>query len=155
MQFSLVTYLRILAAAFLVLGNWPLLAAEAPTTFVLMVSVPVPHIHVGEELVLKEVLSNPTDHIVVAKVGVAVELLDEKGNDVGIHAIGGKRDEPSIDFGPTKQPLRPGSSDEFTWRFKPEPGYLLPGVYKLRIHDRDMQSKAEIYSNTVQLTVVP
>ena len=155
MRFSLVKHVKLIVPGlFIVLCNWPLPAAEPPATFVLTISLPTPNIHPGEELVIKEILSNPTDHVVVAKTGLTVELLDEKGNDVGIHATGGKREAPSVYFAPTKVALRPGSRNEFTWRFKPEPGYLTPGVYKLRIHDRDMKSQAEVYSNAVELTVI-
>jgi len=40
-------------------------------------------------------------------------------------------------------------------RFKPVPGHVLPGVYKLKVHQRDMKSNADVYSNTVELTVIP
>src|SRR5271170_4225240 len=87
-------YLRrfIAPAAVLLLWNPASIGAETPTTFVLTVSLPTSTMHVGEDLVVEETLSNPTDHIVVAgeggRIGLAVELINEKGDDIGLHAMG-------------------------------------------------------------------
>jgi len=136
--------------------------AENPATFVLTVSPPEPTMRVGDDLVVDVITTNPTDHVIYAgeggRVGLAVELLNEKSEDIGLHAMGipgGKIQDTGGTFAPIKIALRPGSKDQHTWRFKPEPGYVVPGVYKLRVYQRDMTSKAEVYSNSVVLTVIP
>jgi len=134
--------------------------AQNATTFEITVSLPSPTMHVGEDLVFETITSNRTDHVVWAGegygAGISVELLNEKGEDIGKHAMGGAEDEPVVVIhSSNKVSLRPGSSQKFTVRYKPEPGYLVPGVYKLRLYRRDMSSRAEVYSNTVVLTVVP
>jgi hypothetical protein len=142
---------------------WTLTSAAigSLTTFVLTASLPAPTMRMGDDLVVVVITSNPTDHTVYAGEGLggglAVELLNEKGDDIGLYAMGipgGKIQEPGGILTSSKEALRPGSKQHFTWRFKPEPGYLVPGVYKLRVHQRDVTSKADVYSNTVVLTVI-
>jgi hypothetical protein len=137
-------------------------AADSPTTFTLAVSVSAPTIHAGDDLVLDVITSNTTDHVVFAaqggQGGLALELLNEKGEDIGLLAMGipeGKIQEPAGVLASSKQVLRPGSKEHFRWRFKPVAKYVVPGVYKLRLHQRDLASKVDVYSNTVVLTVIP
>jgi hypothetical protein len=146
----------------LVVGTLVSIATENPTTFELTASLPAATIHVGDDLVLDVITSNPTDHVVYAGegagAGLAVELLNGKGDDIGLHAMGipgGKIQQPEATFMTSRRAFRPGSKEHFTWRFKPEPGYLLPGAYKLRVYQRDMKSKLDVYSNQVVITVVP
>jgi hypothetical protein len=146
----------------IILSAWgrSLIAQQTPpATFQIAVSLPKPTIHVGDNLVVQVITSNPTDHLVFAgtgyRVGVAVELLNQKGEDIGMHAMGGKTVEPVVTLNSNKLAIRPGGNDDFTWQFKPEPGYLVPGSYKLRAHRRDMKGHTEVFSNTVTLTVIP
>jgi hypothetical protein len=135
-------------------------AAENPTTFTLAVSLHSSIVHVGDDLVLEVITFNTTDHKVFAAQGglggLALELLNEKSIDIGLLAMGipgGKIQEPAGVLASSKEVLRPGSKEHFTWRFKPAAGYVLPGVYKLRVHQRDLTSKTDVYSNMVVLTV--
>jgi hypothetical protein len=138
-------------------------ATEDSKTMLLTASLPNSVMHVGDDLVVEVITSNPTDHEIYAaeggRGGLAVELLNESGGDIGLHAMGipGGRmhAEPGGAFINSKRALRPGSKDHFTWHFKPTPGYVVPGVYKLRVHQRDITSKVDVYSNTVILTVIP
>ena len=71
--------------------------------------------------------------------------------------MGGKKSEDT-DYpvlASTLLELLPNSSEVFTWQFRPEPGYLAAGVYKLRVHCTDPFLHQEVYSNSVALTVVP
>jgi hypothetical protein len=107
------------------------------------------------------ITSNPTDHIVYAGQGRGggpeVELLNDKGEDIGVHAVGGvsKRPDSGVVLGPWREAIGPGTHTRDIWPLKPEPGYLAPGVYKLRIHRRDVKLGTEVYSNAVTLTVIP
>lgn len=85
-----------------------------------------------------------------------MELLNEKNVDIGLLAMGipgGKIQEPAGILTSSKEVLRPGSNEHFTWRLKPADGYVVPGVYRLRVHQRDMTAKSDVYSNRVVLTV--
>jgi hypothetical protein len=148
----------VLASILFVLGL-PTVAQQKPATFEMTASLPKPTIHVGEDLVVQVITSNPTDGNVLAGSGygggVSVDLLNNKGEDIGMHAMGGMGVEPVVTLHTNKLVLRPHSKDDFTWRFKPEPGFLVPGIYKLRVHRRDGKSGTEVYSNTVELTVIP
>lgn len=155
---------RQVMAVAVILTFWTLTSAaqEKPETFVLTVSLPNPTMHVGDDLVLDVLTANPTDHVVYAgqggRVGLAVELLNEQGVDIGLHAMGipgGKIQESGAYFTTYRRALKPSSKDRFTWRFKPEPGYLVPGVYKLRVYQRELKSNTDVYSNRVVLTVSP
>jgi hypothetical protein len=138
-------------------------AAEKVETFVLTVSLPATTIHEGDLIVMDVTTTNPTDHVVVAaegrRGGLGIELMNEKGDDIGLAAMGisesGNHDEPAGVLTSSKMILRPGSKDHFIWHFKPKTGYVVPGVYKLRVHQRDVTSRVIVYSNTVVLTVIP
>lgn len=137
-------------------------AQEKPETFVLTVSLLNPTMHVGDNLVLEVVTTNPTDHVLYAgqggHVGLAVELINEQGVDIGLYAMGiprGKIEEPNVFFTSYRRELKPGSTEHFTYRFKPEPGYLISGTYKLRVYQRELKSNTDVYSNRLLLKVVP
>jgi hypothetical protein len=149
--------------AILILWSGEVMAQQKAATFELTASLPKSTIHLGEDLVVEVITSNPTDHIVYAVNGgagsVDMELLNDKGEDIGQHAMGNAagvkgRDSGVVLYSRTLS-LRPGTKQDLTWRFKPEPGYLVPGVYRLRVHRRDARSQVELYSNTIDLTVVP
>jgi hypothetical protein len=154
------------ALASVLLWTPTLLTAQNDSTFVIKVSLPTPKIHVGDDLVIEEIVSNPTDHVVFVGngpgVGTAVELLNEKGEDLGRYAMGEtskeNHEEPTVVIHGNKLSLRPGSTNRAVVHYKPTAGYLIPGTYKLRthIHDmRDVTSGAQVYSNTVILTILP
>jgi hypothetical protein len=131
-------------------------------TFTLTLSLPSPTMHVGDDLVFEVNTSNSTDQVLFAAQGgtggLRVELLNEKGEDVGLYAMGtrdGKIEEPSSYFVTRKMILKPNSKHDFTWRLKPVPGYLIPGVYKFRVRQREIKSGSDVYSNEVDLTVLP
>jgi len=139
-------------------------AAAQPSTsgtFVIKISLSAPTIHAGEGPVITMITSNPTDHIVYAGQGRGggpeVELLNDKGEDIGVHAVGGVSKHPDSGFvlGINHDAMGPGTHTRAIWPLKPEPGYLVPGVYKLRIHRCDVKAGADVYSNTITLTVVP
>ena len=130
-------------------------------TFVIAISLKSPTIHVGEGPTITMITSNPTDHIVYAGQGRGggpqVELINENGDESGIHAMGGVSQHPNSDFvlGPLKEGIGPGHHARDVWPLKPEPGYLLPGAYKTRIHRRDVNLRVDVYSNAVTLTILP
>ncbi|MGA3132017.1 MAG: hypothetical protein ABSD59_14515 [Terracidiphilus sp.] len=130
-------------------------------TFQMQISLPAPTIHVGDDLVIKLVTFNSTGNIVYAGEGcghgIAVELLDSKGEDIGLHAMGGAGNctDSDVVLGPNKEAIGPGVRIPFTLQFKPEPGYVIAGVYNLRVHRRDVGSGVEVYSKSVRLTVIP
>jgi hypothetical protein len=85
---------RQVAQAFaLSLWGWAATAQTASGTFVIKISLSAPTIHVGEGPVITMITSNPTDHIVYAGQGGGggpeVELLNDKGEDLGVHAVDG------------------------------------------------------------------
>jgi hypothetical protein len=133
---------------------------ENPKSFEMTISLPSPQMHIDEEVVVTTVISNPTDHVLYAgqgRGGIAMELLDANGVDVGRRAMGNyKKDQlesPVISSG--RQALRAGYKREITFRWKPDPGSLIPGVYKLRVYRRDMGAGITVYSNSATLTVIP
>jgi hypothetical protein len=84
--------------------------------------------------------------------------LNEKNVAIGSLAMGipgGKIQEPAGFLNSSKDALRPGSKEHFTGRLKPATGHVVPGGYKLRVHQRDLTAKADVYSNMVVLTVAP
>lgn len=140
---------------------WSTAAQQSSSaTFEMTVSLVQPSMHAADDLIFKVVTSNPTDHIVYAGEGVGngvgVELLNEKGEDKGRCAMGGsKHVDSGIVLGPTRESLRPGSRETFTWHFKPDSGCLAPGTYRLRVYRRDIMQRIEVYSNAVMLAVLP
>jgi hypothetical protein len=115
--------------------------------------------HVGDSLIVKLVTTNPTDHLIYAgqgsNGGLGVELINKKGEDIGVHAMGGVPKEQPRLVHKFKQAIQPGESWTFMVHFDPEPGYLEAGIYRLRVRRRDLASNLEVYSNAVTLTVVP
>jgi hypothetical protein len=143
------------------LSGWTAAAQQASAeTFVITISLSSTTIHVGEGPVITMITSNPTDHIVYAGQGLeggpAVELLNEKGEDIGVHAVGGMSKHPDSGFvlGINNDAMGPRTHTRAVWPLKPEPGYLAPGVYRLRVHRRDVKLGIEVYSNALTLTVV-
>jgi hypothetical protein len=137
-------------------------AQQAPsTTFVITIALPKPTIHVGDGLAISVTTSNPTDHVVKLgeglNGGIEVEALNEKAEDVGPHISGSASANriPRPNFGPTESAIRPGRKQSLLWPLKPDPKYLIPGTYRVRVHNRDMATGAEVYSNSVTLTVLP
>jgi hypothetical protein len=130
-----------------------------PTTFEMTVSLPSPTLHVGDRLEIQVVTKNRTNHVVYAGSGLGggliVELINEKGEDIGVHAMGGVSQRPAIFLHTGREGLQSGGSWTLTWYFHPESGYLVSGTYKLRVHRRDVGSSIEVYSNAVNLTVIP
>jgi hypothetical protein len=137
-------------------------AEPQPNTFVITVSLPKPTIHVGDNLVVEAITSNPTDHVVHAGEGrgggVGLEIWNSDGTDInakvrGISKKSNDQDQP-FTLAPTKKLMGPGTTDKFIWNFKPEAGSLGPGVYKIRVHRYDMKLRLRVLSNTVTLTVL-
>src|SRR5579863_2171500 len=128
----------------------------APPTFQIDISLPSATIHVGEDLAIKITITNPTDHIVHSNNVIGLEILNEKGEDVGPYAMGAdKQVESGFVLNAKREAIRSKSDYSFTWHPKLEPGNLAPGTFKVRIHKRDAASKAEVYSNSVVLNVIP
>ncbi len=130
-----------------------------PKTFEMAISLPSSSMHIGDSLVVKLVTTNPTDHLIYAgqgsNGGLGVELINKKGEDIGLHAMGGLPKEQPRLLHTFKRAIQPGESWTFMVHFNPEPGYLVAGTYKLRVHRRDLGTNLEVYSNAVILTVVP
>ena len=130
-------------------------------TFEMKISSPTLILHVGEPPIIKLITSNPTDHVVYAgsdaRTGIRIELLNEKGEDVGMHAMGKMDKDAEREFvlHSNYVKIRPGLHETLTWSLNPEPGHLVPGTYKLRVHRRDTQLGIDFYSNVVMLTIVP
>jgi hypothetical protein len=159
-RWRFVTHLAL--AAILLSFRWMVAAQQThPETFVITISLSAPTIHVGEGPVITMITSNPTDHVVYAGQGRGggpdVELMNDKGEDIGVHAMGGVRtnlDSEAV-MGPFSEAIGPGRHTRDIWPLKPEPGYLVPGVYKLRIHRRDAKAGTDVYSNAVTFNVIP
>jgi hypothetical protein len=150
-----------LSLALLTASFWIAMSATAqnPDTFVIKIVLPTPTIHVGDVLAIEETVSNPTDHVVVLGSGVGVgsmvECLNAKGEDLGRQVMGGMKNPAPSTLHSPKRPLLSGDESTRTWRYTPDAGSLVPGTYRLRTHIRDMTSHADVYSNTVVLTVLP
>lgn len=133
---------------------------QKPASFNIAISLPAKEIHVGDPVVVDTVTSNPSDHVVYGGEGpggYGMELLDAKGKDIGRHAMGNFKegqDDPPV-LSNRRETIRPGDTRNITFRWKPDAGYVTPGVYKLRVYRHDVGANVEIYSNTVVLTVVP
>ena len=146
------------------LSGWMAAAQqEPPTTFQVSITMPVPTIHVGEVPAIEEITENKTDHLVYAgwgEGGPVVELINSKGEDISLHVLGNQRKDADNYLRPPAKRLEPGYRSRGLWHIRKEQGYLVAGVYKLRIHrldfkNGDIKASAEVYSNTVTLNVVP
>jgi hypothetical protein len=152
--------ITLICAFALSLQTGPAPQSEKPKSFEMTISMPSQQTHVGEQVVVNIVTSNSTEREVYAgqgRGGIALELLDANGVDIGRHVMGNYRENqaesPVISSG--RQALRPGYKREITFRWKPDPGYLVPGIYKLRVYRRDVGAGITVYSNTMTLTVLP
>jgi hypothetical protein len=138
-------------------------AQQVPSeTFVIEISLPTPTIHVADDLIIKVVFSNPTDHVVRRgegqNGGMDLEAVNEKGKDIGPQVSGSANISriPRPNFSSlVSSSIKPGHKLSIEWPLRPDPKYLVPGAYRLRVHNRDTTTGAEIYSNAVTLTVVP
>jgi hypothetical protein len=158
------TALMILVCVAAFVSGWGCIAQSAPNdTFTITVSLPAPTTHVGEIPVIEEITENKTNHLVYAgwaDGGPVVELINNKGEDISLHVVGNERKDTDIYLRPPEKKLELGYHNRGLWHLRTEQGYLGPRVYKLRIHrldfkNGDIKSRAEVYSNTVTLTVVP
>jgi len=156
--------MSILFYAFAFISGWRNNAQSAPDdTFTITISLVKPTIHVGEVPVIDEITENKTSRLVYAgwgEGGSVVELINSRGEDISLHVIGNERKDTDNYLRPPAKRLEPGYHNRGLWHIRTEQGYLVPGVYKLRIHrlafiNGDIKSSVEIYSNTVTLTVVP
>jgi len=122
-----------------------------------------PTIHVGEVPVITETTENKANHLVYAgwaEGGPLIELVNNKGENISLHVLGNARKDTDIYLRPPEKKFEPGYHNRGPWRIRMEPGYLVPGEYKLRTHrldfkNGDIKAGTEVYSNTVTLTVVP
>jgi len=155
---------HIVLATILLSFGWIAIAQQTPSdTFTMTISLPAPTIHVGEIPVIDEITENKTNRLVYAgwgEGGPLVELINSKGEDVSLHVLGNERKDTDNYLRPPVERLQPGYHNRGLWHIRTEQGYLVPGVYKLRIHrlaiiNGDIKSRVEVYSNTVTLTVVP
>ena len=141
----------------------PLFAQEKqPASFKIEISVPSTVIHLDENIGITMTETNLTDHPVRVgdgvNGGIEIELLDKTGRDLGPFTSGSAFYDPQAHGG---HPL----SGVFTLRRKSSPKivlyevfsskYLSPGVYQLRIHNRELSTGNEIYSNAIALTILP
>lgn len=130
-------------------------------SFVIKISLPKATIHFGDELEIGMIFSNPTDHVVTMgegqNGGVDLEAMSEKGEDIGPYISGSANTNriPRPNFAPNRQILKSGHKLTFVWVLKPDPKHLTPGTYKLRVHNRDVGTGSEVYSNPLTLTVLP
>jgi hypothetical protein len=131
-------------------------AVQNPETFVMAISLPKSEIHVEEDIIVDLTTSNPTNHIVIGAEGkgLKMELLNDRGQDIADDVIGAVPDSGIVISG-NRLYLRPGGNQKITCRFKPIAGRMVPGVYKLRFHRRDVKFGGEVWSNQITLTVVP
>jgi hypothetical protein len=145
-------------------------AQAARDPYTLNVSLPKPTIHVNSTFPLTVTKTNSTDHRVWACAFVEFELTDHKGQDIGRHLKGlvikGAFAMPSgagvvsMPMGPngladTVIKVLPKSSDYSELQVTPDPGILVPGTYKLRVHCMHSTIREEVFSNAVTLTVIP
>jgi len=133
-------------------------------TFTITITLQAPTIHIGELPAIKEITENKTSHLVYAGLGEGgpvVELINNKGEDISLHVLGNERKDTDSYLRPPLERLEPGYHNRGRlWHIRTEQGYLVPGIYKVRIHrlafiNGDIESRVEVYSNTVALTVVP
>lgn len=150
-----------LAVAFsFFLQTSPTTKPQETKSFDIAISLPSSAIHEGEEIVVDTTFSNPTDHEIHvgegSNGGVAMELIGANGTDIGRHAMGDyQKDQEDLPvIATTRQTFRPGYKRKFTIRWKPDPGYVVPGTYRLRVYRRDLEANRDVYSNAVTLTVI-
>lgn len=156
--------LMTLVCALVFVSGWRSNAQSVPNdTFTITISLVAPTIHVGEVPAVDEITDNKTSHLVYAgwsEGGPVVELINSKGEDVSLHILGNERKETDNYLRPPAKRLEPGYHKKGLWHISAEQGYLAPGIYKVRIHrvafiNGDIESRVEVYSNAVTLTVVP
>ena len=156
--------LMTLVCALAFVSAWRSNAQSVPNdTFTITISLVAPTIHVGEVPVVDEITDNKTSHLVYAgwgEGGPVVELINSKGEDVSLHILGNERKDTDNYLRPPAKRLEPGYHKQALWHIRAEQGYLTPGIYKVRIHrlafiNGEIESRVEVYSNTVTLTVVP
>jgi len=156
--------MNILFCAFAFISGWRSNAQSSPNgIFTITITLQTPTVHVGESPTVREITENKTDHTVYAGLsegGPIVELINSRGEDISLHVIGNERKDTDNYLRPPAKRLEPGYHNRGLWHIRTEQAYLVPGVYKLRIHrlafiNGDVKSSVEVYSNTVTLTVVP
>jgi hypothetical protein len=153
-----------LVCVFVFVFGWSSNAQSFPNdTFAITISLGTSTIHAGELPVITEITENKTNHLVYAgwgEGGPVVELINSQGEDISLHILGNERKDTDSYLRPTAERLKPGYYNRNQWRIRTEQGYLVPGIYRLRIHrltfiNGDVNSRAEVYSNPVTLTVNP
>jgi hypothetical protein len=141
----------------------PIFAQETqPASFKLVISIPNVVIHLDENVGITVTETNLTDHPVQvgdnANGGIEIELLDNAGKDRGPFISGSAfydpRDHPSHAI-PSVHTLRRKCNERSVLYHVFSSKYLSPGVYHLRIHNRELSTGNEIYSNSIALTLVP
>jgi hypothetical protein len=141
----------------------PIFAQEKqPASFRIAISVPNAVIHLDENVGITMTETNLTDHPVRvgdnANGGIETELLDKTGKDLGPFISGSAfydpREHPSHAV-PSVHTLRPKCNEKGVLYHVFSSKYLSSGVYHLRIHNRELSTGNEIYSNSIALTLVP
>ena len=141
----------------------PILAqgTQSPS-FKIEISVPNSVIHLNENVAITITETNLTGHPVRvgdgANGGIEIELLDNTGKDLGPFISGSAFYDPGAHPGhsiPSVRTLRTKGNQKFVLYRVFSSKYLVPGVYRLRIHNRELSSGNEIYSNSIALTIVP
>jgi hypothetical protein len=133
-----------------------------PASFKIVISVPNAVLHLDENVGITMTQTNLTDHLVQvgddANGGIEIELLDKAGKDLGPLISGSAfydpRNHPRHAI-PSVRRLRAKSNQTFVLYNVFSSRYLSPGVYHLRIHNREISIGNEIYSNSIALTLVP
>jgi hypothetical protein len=133
-------------------------------SFTITISLQESTIHIDGETAIVTTFANPTGHAVTVgegnNGGMAVEVVNGRGEDVRPKMMESANPNPSHidrpDFGNSRQSkLRKGKKETYVWPFRADPQVMPPGKYKLRVHRRDLDKNAEVYSNEVTLTIVP
>jgi hypothetical protein len=153
--------LCLLNAAFFFGG--PIFAQEAqPASFKIEISILNVVIHLNENVGITMTETNLTDHPVQvgddANGGIEIELLDKTGKDLGPFISGSAFYDPGAHAGHPLSGiymLRPKRNPKSVLYNVFSSKYLSPGVYQLRIHNRELSTGHEIYSNAIALTLVP
>jgi hypothetical protein len=141
----------------------PIFAQETQSaSFKIAISIPNAVIHLDENPGITITETNLIGHPVQvgdgANGGIEIELLDKTGRDFGPFISGSAfydpRDHPSHTI-PSVSTLRTKGNQTFVLYRVFSSKYLSPGVYRLRIHNRELSTGNEIYSNSIALTLVP